>query len=108
MPVGSLACIDADTPRCKAAMARLTVRQRKVLASLAYLDEPARSRDVAAMARLDVHRVSACLGRLVTRALVRVVAVHGRVKHYALADTRLRAWLRARRNPCFDEGAPCH
>ncbi len=93
--------VDEHTEYFKGQLDGLPPVERKVYLSLAELWSAGTARQVAERSRLDVHRASAMLGRLVLRGAASVAFVQGRTKYYQLTERLYNVYYLLRRR-----GAP--
>lgn len=89
--------VDEHTEYFKSHLDGLPATERKVYLALAEIWAPATAREVADLARIDVHRTSALLGRLGGRGAVTVVESRDKKKRYQLTERLYNIYYLMRR-----------
>ena len=89
--------VDEHTEYFKSHLDALARQERRVYLALARLWKPATAREVAQLARLDVHRCSAQLNRLVDRGAVTIEGGTARRRQYYLTERMYNIYYLLRR-----------
>ncbi len=89
--------VDEHTEYFKSHLDALPRQERRVYLALARLWKPATAREVAQLARLDVHRCSAQLNRLVDRGAVTIEGGTARRRQYYLTERMYNIYYLLRR-----------
>jgi tetratricopeptide (TPR) repeat protein len=92
-----MSLVDEHTEYFKSHLDGMAATERKVYLALAEAWAPATAAEVAIVARVDVHRASALLGRLVQRGAVSVASTDGKKKHYQLTERLYNVYYLMRR-----------
>ncbi len=92
-----MSLVDEHTEYFKSHLDGMAMTERKVYLALAEAWAPTTAADVAVAARVDVHRASALLGRLVQRGAVSVVGADGKKKLYQLTERLYNVYYLLRR-----------
>ena len=89
--------VDEHTEYFKSHLDALPRQERRVYLALARLWKPATAREVAQLARVDVHKCSAQLNRLVDRGAVAIEGGTARRRQYYLAERMYNIYYLLRR-----------
>ena len=89
--------VDEHTEYFKSHLDALPQQERRVYLALARLWKPATAREVAQLARVDVHRCSAQLNRLVDRGAVAIEGGTARRRQYYLTERMYNIYYLLRR-----------
>jgi len=92
--------LDDHTPHFRIMWLRLPPQQRRVLAGLADLNRAALAREIGRHLRMDVHTVSAVLGRLEEKGYVTPENLNKGLKQYRFHSqyNEMALWYRAIQN----------
>lgn len=92
-----MSLVDEHTEYFKSHLDGMASVERKVYLAVAEAWAPASAAEVAIAARVDVHRASALLGRLVQRGAVSVAGTDGKKKLYQLTERLYNVYYLMRR-----------
>ena len=87
-----LALLDSMTPVYLAQVAKLPKTERRVLWNMAYIDQPARLKDIAQRARMEARACANCLTRLRQKGYI-----GNADRKWTVNDEWLTQWIRMRR-----------